>query len=183
MGSSGPQWKTSGVMESEVLGRVPADPPPALVDQPVVRMAQEHQVVEIGPPAVSPVHDVVSLYPLLSLASRKPAPTISVAQQPGDLTGDRPPSPPNPHHTVPRVDDPLEARIACEAAYRLGAKALPGLGLGEPRALVRLVAGKNLGSSVYHQRGHGSSLIVGAGDQLDEGIGEAGLLGRVGLIG
>jgi hypothetical protein len=71
------------------------------VDQAVMRVAQEDQVVQIGTATVSPMDDVVGFHPLLSLASREPAPTVSVSQEPGDLAGDRPSPPPDPECAVP----------------------------------------------------------------------------------
>lgn len=52
--------------------------PPALMHRPVMTVAEEHQVREVGIPAVAPVQDVMGIGPRRrSIAARPHAPLVA----------------------------------------------------------------------------------------------------------
>ncbi len=65
--------------------------PPVFVNKPVVKPAEEDQIVEIGCPAFRPVEDVMNLKPIPVVASVKPAgPTVTMMNQSSQPSGNRP---------------------------------------------------------------------------------------------
>src|SRR3954453_4500295 len=71
---------TVGTAEAPLGVGVTLDPPAALVDCPVVRRAQQDEVVEIGRTAVGPVPDVVGVKE--PLATAEPAASVAQEQEP-----------------------------------------------------------------------------------------------------
>jgi hypothetical protein len=158
-------------VEPKVLGRVPADPPATLVDQAVVGVTQEHEIVQVGPSTFSPVDDVMSLHPPPSLASWESTPAVAVTEQPGDRAGDRPAAASDPHHAISGMENPLDPRVACEAADGFAAQALPGVSLREPWTFGGLLSGEHFGAGVHDQGRHRRRLVRRARNQLDKSIG------------
>src|SRR6266567_1100847 len=64
-------------MEPEVAGRITADAPSALVDEPMMGLTQEDQVVGVGRSRVRPVRDVMGLQPAFSFTAPETTRTIA----------------------------------------------------------------------------------------------------------
>src|SRR5438876_880075 len=63
------------VVEPKVVRRVSARRPPTFMDEPVMAVTEQHEVVEVGPPAPSPVHEVVGFFGGQSPSNRRALPT------------------------------------------------------------------------------------------------------------
>src|SRR5918996_1462102 len=173
-----PQWSSPRIVEPELPRRMPAGPPPALVDEAVVGVAQEHQVVQVGGPAIGPVDQVVGVQPPLALASGEPAGCpITVSKYPEDLTRDGPAPPADAHRAALALQDPLDPAVAGQPADCLGREALAPLGLCQPRTPSSLGPGQGLRSSVDHHRGR----LGLAGGHIHQGISESSASGVNGL--
>src|SRR5437899_12978287 len=70
------------VVEPKVVRRVSARRPPTFMDEPVMTVTEQHEVVEVGPPAPSPVHEVVGF-------SEVRAPATDARCRPGSPGGHR----------------------------------------------------------------------------------------------
>src|SRR5919106_3077132 len=140
-----PERPSPRIVEPELPRRMPAGPPSALVDEAVVGVAQEHQVVQVGGPAIGPVDQVVGIEPPLPLASGEPAgPSVPVPEHPEEVTRDGPAPPAHPHRAALPLQEPLDPPVAGQPADRFRGKAPASLGLGQPRAPFRLLAGQGL---------------------------------------
>jgi hypothetical protein len=158
-------------VEPKVPGRMPADPPPALVDQPVVGVAQKDQVLQVGGSAVGPVDQVVGVEPPPALAPGEPAgPLVPVGEDPEEGAPDGPAPPPDPHRVAPGLQNPLDGPVAGQAADRLRRKPSSSLGLRQPRRFCLLLPEEGLGPGVDHHRGR----VRLSGGQIHEGIGHPG---------
>ena len=102
------------------------EPPPALVHEPMVEPAQQHQVRKVGPAAPGPPHDVVGIGVAHPLAPGEPARAVATPQRPhhGHRWGAAAPSE-HQGRAVGIVEDHLQARIARQATQRSPARA-PG---------------------------------------------------------
>src|ERR687892_248350 len=149
-----PQRPSPRIVEPELPRGMPAGPPPALVDEAVVGVAQEHQVVQVGGPALGPVDQVGGVQPPLPLASGEPAgPSVPVPEHPEEGTGHGPTPPAHPHRAALPLQDPLDPPVAGQSADRLRREAPAPVGLGQPRTPSRLGPGQGLRSSVDRHAG------------------------------
>jgi hypothetical protein len=163
-------------MEAEVRTGVAADPPAALVDQAMVRVAQKHQVVDVRGAPIGPVHEMVGVQPSIPLASGEPARAVAMTQNPEELPGYGPASPADPDRPATPLEDPLDPAVAGQSPNALRCQSLPTVGFREPRRAVALLPGQDLGPGVDHDRRRWSMLRVAAGHKLDEGVGHPGVL-------
>src|SRR5437588_8828 len=99
--------------------------PSPLVDEPVMGVAQQHEVVEVCPASPGPVHQVMGLQPLLASAPREPTGLIAVAKHPSDLPTHHPPASSQSNRTAIGLEHPLHPCVARQPADRLRAEALP----------------------------------------------------------
>src|SRR5919106_2544029 len=165
-----PQWSSPRIVEAQLPRRMPAGPPPALVDEAVVGVAQEHQVVQVGGPAIGPVDQVVGVQPPLPLASGEPAgPSVPVPEHPEEGTGHTPAPPAHPHRAALPLQDPLDPPVAGQPADGIRGKAMAALGLCQPRAPLWLRTGQCFGSCMDHHRGR----LRPPGGQVHQGVRES----------
>ena len=68
--------------EADLSAAIDVRPEPALVDEPVVVPAQQHEVLETGLAAVLPVHDMVPIAETVAVAAGETATVVSRLQRP-----------------------------------------------------------------------------------------------------
>jgi hypothetical protein len=125
-----------------------AQTPAELVDQSVMERADEDEVVEIAPAAISPPHDVVSLGEPRRTAAREPTLTVAVTDLPEKRRGRRALRSTGVEDAAGRIfDHGLDASVAEIAPNDLGMEHGPGLELGAVRA-----GGQTVGLGVDHDR-------------------------------
>jgi hypothetical protein len=138
-----PKRTSARIAEAEVRGGPPARSPPALVHQPVVGAAQRHEVVERRLSAVSPVAKMVAVERALSSTPGEPAPSaVTVTHDPAKRSAGRTASPADLHRSSVTLEHPLDPGVARDAAHRLRRQPAAQLGLGQPGAGGRLLAGQ-----------------------------------------
>src|SRR6266566_267185 len=91
--------------------------PAAFVHHPMVPATEQDQVVEVGRPAVYPMHQVMSVaHRGRSLAARPPALTIASLQSPAQSARDQPLRAPDvDRHRLLAEQDPGDAAVAGHA--------------------------------------------------------------------
>jgi hypothetical protein len=127
--------------------------PPALVDEPVVRVAEQDEVVEIRPAAPGPVHQVVRFQPSFAFASREPARLIAMAKDPADGSRDGSSSSPDADRAALPLQDPLDTSVAGEAPHALRAQALSRFRFGEPGSVGYVFTREHRCIGVHDERG------------------------------
>src|SRR5207249_10067282 len=147
--------------------------PAALVHQPVMALAQEHAVVEVGLPALDPVHQVMAVAPGGGpLAGRPAAVLVTDRQRLAQRPVDQSLAPADVHdQRVLAEQDPGHAAVAGHALHA---------GRGEREREVHLPAGRT-GQALEGLDG-GRHLEVGrpaAGAQLHKRVGHPLLAGAV----
>ncbi len=71
-------WSPIGSTEHHLVVGITRDVPTVLVNKPVVKTTQQDQIVEVGGSTLSPMLDVMDLYPSAVLASRELTHGVSI---------------------------------------------------------------------------------------------------------
>lgn len=90
--------------------------PVVFVKKPVVKTAEEHQVVQVGGASVDPMPAVMDLHPFGAVTSRPLAVVIAGFDQSSQPAGNRPTVPTHPHHDVVLIDGGFDHRVTGETS-------------------------------------------------------------------
>jgi hypothetical protein len=122
------------MVEPEVVGGVAAGPPPCLVEEAVVGVAQEDQVVQVrGPPSAQWTTWWAFSHLRRSHPGNRQAPS-RWSEDPVDGLRDLSAPTTDPHRPAPRFQDPLDPGVAGQPADALRGQPVSALGLGQPWA-------------------------------------------------
>lgn len=72
----------SPLASSGELGPAKHEDVPVFVQQPMVKAAEHHEIVELGFAAIGPMRDVVGIHEAMRIAAGKPAAFVSCLQRP-----------------------------------------------------------------------------------------------------
>ncbi len=111
---------------------IPGDMPAVFVDKPVMKTAEENQIVQICAATLGPVLDVVDLDPSGVPTSGKPAgPPVTVTDETTQPAGDRPGVTSHPDHDVVVVDDRFDNSVATQPSCGLVGNQRPTTKFGD----------------------------------------------------
>src|SRR5438046_10146422 len=97
-------------------------------------VTQENEILEIGPAAVAPLHDVVGLQPSEPAAAGEDAAAVSEPHRPQQPRRGDAASPSDADAAALALEAPLDPRVAGQPADRIGEESDAILGLSEQGA-------------------------------------------------
>src|SRR5580704_13997863 len=157
--------------------------PAALMDVPVMAIAELDQILEVGVPAVSPVEDVVGVGPRRgTLAARPDAALVAHPERGTSRSRGHPERPAHvDHRGIGTEENPANARVTGEPLHRRrrdrpGELELPTGRPGEPHHGFH--RGGELEMGAIRPTLGGEAVVEGMHGELDEAVGEAAGTGR-----